>query len=316
MRIHTIWNRAETPLAFDEDPYSSTIPFVGLPNAAKIRWTAFQAKSQGVDVHIGGHGGDEIFDTDENALFHILHRHPIRAWKAIQRYRRLYRWSNKDIWEAFLVDDSPLDLFDRMSEKVCEEPETLTYMPNRWMIGSWYAPPWINLNLMREAQTEMRIRFIKYGFPTSWNEKLYRTVSDSAASTRHIRWIYGQEGVRLRTPFLEESIFRCMCRIEPSLIINPDQPKRALTEAMKGVVNPNIYRRITKDVTLPDIFKGWERNKKRLTQDVQNWSLVNHGLVNKVILEDAIMRRKITRIEPIALWRTLATESSLAAHEN
>lgn len=305
--------REDAPLCFAKDPYESTIPFTGFANCAKIRWSAQKAKSVGVTTLIGGHGGDELFDIDENALFNTWKQHPRVTSNYLRLYKQFYRWGYKQILTEFLYPGSLRRRIHKYAQEACELPNTKSYMPNKWMLGRWYLPPWLTNSRVCELKDYIISNINLVKAHSSWIDKYYALVSDSASVTRHLRWIYQEEGIFLRTPYLDESVFRQMASIDPVYLTNPATPKYALVQSMRGVVNPIVYTRNTKDVGIFDIYQGWEVNKRRLIKELPDWCLVKSGLIDKKTLEQYITRSSYRSIEPIALWRTIATENAARA---
>lgn len=305
------WNPSETPACFTPDPYRSVIPFAGVAYAAKIRWHAKRAKAMGVDVLIGGHGGDELLDVDETTVFHTWKTHPLTTWRNIKIYSANYRWSKRQIIRELFKPSPPLEKIRSYFDRSREKPDTLSYSPNIWGLSRWYAPPWLKDDALEAATTFSLEQWKKNDLPPTWEGRYHEIVSDSASTSRHLRWIYGEEAVTLRCPYLDESVFRATCSLAPAPLADPTSPKKALVYAMQGLVPGFLYKRRTKDVGLPDVYSGWEVNKERLAAEVSSWNLSEEGLVDASLLQRFIGRTAGQPIEPIALWRTLATERAI-----
>lgn len=310
-----LWEPEQVPLSFDWDPYRSPIVFTGRANAARIRWAAEMAASQNVDVIFGGHGGDELFDIDENALFNILSKHPFKAAELIRSYASLYRWNTRDVLREFFRPGTLKQRIRYNQKQSTKRPDTLSYMPNKWMLDQWYIPPWISEQALNPLTDFTEKYLITNTKQLPWVEKLHKIVSESASITRHIRWIYNEVGVSLRCPYLDESVYRAMAQIDPVHLADPRHPKHALVESMSGLVSSQIYSRRTKDIGLTDAYRGWETNKKRLLKTLPDWRLAQNSLVNLNALAESLSRRSKYPIEPIALWRTIATEKALRGME-
>lgn len=310
-----LWEPEQVPLSFDWDPYRSPIVFTGRANAARIRWAAETAASQKVHVIFGGHGGDELFDIDENSLFNILPKHPYKAAELIRSYASLYRWSTRDVLREFLRPGTLRQRIKHNQDQSTNRPNILSYMPNKWMLDQWYIPPWISEQALDPLADFTENYLMTKTRQLPWVEKLHKIVSESASTTRHIRWIYDEAGVSLRCPYLDESVYRSMAQIDPAHLADPRNPKHALVESMSGLVNSHIYSRRTKDTGLTDVYRGWEKNKNRLIKTLPDWRLAQNTLVDLNALEEALSRKSKYPIEPIALWRTIATEKALRGME-
>lgn len=310
------WRVEDLPLCFSASSYRSSIPFAGISNASKICVAAQRAKSTGVDVLLGGHGGDELFDIDENSLFNHPWRNPFSAIRNARAYSANYRWAKRDILKAIFFPEAPSRIISSHLGSMRKTPDTLSFSPNRWMLSAWYLPSWASKEAEREVIQGIEALAKSRWRTKTWSEKLHQIVSDSASVTRHIRWIYKREGVALRTPYLDESVFRSVCSLNPIPIANPDQFKCALTSSMEGDVPPTVYQRGTKDVGLADVYTGWEQNKVRMSRDIESWELAKLGLVDVNRLRSVIERKIETNTQPIALWRTIAVEQALRGLKN
>lgn len=305
------WNPSETPVCFAPDSYRSDIPFAGVAHAAKIRWHAKRARAIGVDVLIGGHGGDELLDVDETTLFHTWKKHPVMTWRNLKIYSANYRWSSRQTVREMLRPEPPVEKIRDYFDRSRETPDTLSYSPNIWGLTRWYAPPWLKDEALEEATAFSLEKWEKNELPPTWEGRYHEIVSDSASTSRHLRWIYGEEAVTLRCPYLDESVFRAMCSLDPAPLADPSTPKKALVYAMQDAVPHFLYQRRTKDVGLPDVYSGWETNKERLAAEISSWKLSQTGLVDATLLKRFLRRTAGQPIEPIALWRTLATERAI-----
>lgn len=303
---HQFWDPAEIPLPFTFDSYSPTTIFPGLPNVSKIRFAAQKAAQAGVDVLIGGHGGDELFDLDSSFLAHSFWARPWKTSWLAKEYSSLERWSRGDFLSLINPLASWSKQVDLMAKGAFGAPRALGHHPNRWALTPWFIPPWMNKDYIDILSIEVPTLLKENPLLGGWELMHHRSVSNSASGTQHICSIYQEEGVSLRTPYLDENVFRAVVSLQPELIGSPMPPKQGLRLAFDGIVNPRIYQRTDQDSGAPDVFSGWTENRAEISAELSSSWLVREGIVDHDTVREFASRQIGKQIQPIALSRTLA----------
>lgn len=307
----TVWAADEVPLPFEIGPYCSSAPYVGLANTARTAWTARAVAEAGVEVHFGGHGGDELFSLTEHYLYQRLRRSPAKCIANALGFRSLHRWSLAETCGMLLPLGSAEANRRRFIRQLNSEPDANNLGVDRWNHGISFFPTWLNQR-SRDIATETIQKQVFGTEPTTdWARIARGIISASGNSTRHIHQIYRNEGVHLRTPFLDESVIRAALRTKPEQAIQPHPPKLLLSRSLEGLAPSQLYARRTKDSGSADVFSGWRKERANIVAMATNGPLTDCNYIDPSMAKSAAMNQLGSQVHPIALFRTIAMNRAL-----
>ena len=308
---HIWWSPEELPMPFDPDPYTSPIVFVGRINAAKMRFSAASAQGNGVEVLYGGHGGDELFDLLPNFLPSEFFRSPIKTAREVKKFSSDLRWSTKDSLKFLFGNQVRRRTIDSLRREAKLPPDTRKMSLNRWGIGSWHYPDWVNEPHFSTAIEGEFESWRKMPARLNWREAFVAILQSSGSSTWHMKNIYSEEGVTLRTPYLDEALVTIVASLDPWELVSVSPPKKGLRLALGDLVDPVVYQRNNQDSGTASVFSGWTNNSKRLATEVPHWSLTSFSFVNGEILQKFLSRNINFQGQPIGAARAVAVEAAL-----
>ena len=307
---HTLWDPMCVPLPFEQSQFSQPFTFIGYANAARIEWTAQSLRNDGITLHIGGHGGDELFGLSEHYVHDRILRAPLKTLTAAMEFMAKDRWRPIDLAHMVGLGGSKSATLKSFIAQLEAPPNTLSTHPDRWNLGSAHMPEWVTPEFVTIARRHL-IEHLPAVMTSRWLDHAHGLIVDSARTTSTIIEIFAAEGVSLRLPYFDEAIVRTALATAPEQAFRPLTPKSLLAKSMAPICGDTLYKRRTKDSGLPDVYQGWRLNRGRLRSYLLEGELVKLGAITADTIGQALQDRLAQPVQPVALWRTLALENAL-----
>ncbi|MFI0356938.1 asparagine synthase-related protein [Actinomadura sp. 9N407] len=284
-------------------------PFTRLHVRDRIHFEIGAISGLGSELHITGDGGDELFFAMPASLHTIARRKPTKWLRSMRVNRSLYRWTLRATLREML-DDRPYGkwlasnaecLTDPLP-KPMESPEigwdAMARMP------AWATPGAVDTvrEIIRgsggyEPMSALRCQ-----------HAALRGVRKGGEAVRRTGRIFGQRGVALQAPYLDDRVIQAALSIRPEERAAPDRYKPALAATMRGHMPDDILARRTKAEFSQSAFAGMRRHRAEMLGLCDDMRLERLGLVNADAFRSALLGLYPNSQGLLFLLRTLSCE--------
>ncbi|MDJ1131434.1 asparagine synthase-related protein [Streptomyces iconiensis] len=293
-------------------------PFGWVLNQARLEYEVRNLARTGTRVHLGGHGGDEVFRPGGHAHLHdLVRRRPGAGLRAVRDHRIMSGCSWPAVWRALGDRRSP-------ARELAVRAAELTSAPARrgFDVGwSWplEMPPWASPEAVQAARTLLRRSAAEAPEPLApWREQhsvLVMARCSGGVLGQAGRLSARTAGVRLAAPFLDDQVLEAALAVRPEERNHPGRYKPLLAEAMDGILPRRIARRTTKGEFSADFHHGLCRYRADLLDLFADSRLARHGLVDAEALRQTLLTPHPDVAASAPLDGTLACEMWLHAVE-
>jgi asparagine synthase (glutamine-hydrolysing) len=296
-------------LALDE-------PFLGAMNWRRIVYTAQCLVALGSQMHLTGHGGDEVVSAPEMYIYDFIRANFRHGLQRLREHRAQRRWQLVPIAKR-LMDRSRYSQSLR-SVATCLEssrPDP-TAPPSVWGLPEIRLPPWATKHA-RNAARELVLAHAETARPLGRSRSDHASINmirESGRANRQVAQIMRNVGLRMAAPLLDNHIVECCLSVCTHERRTPRRYKPLMVEAMQGVVPNGLLERSTKTDFMIDVNRGRRAHIHRLLTLCKESRLEAAGLLHSQILRDACLGM-LPHVPHIALWRTLACEAWLRSVE-
>ncbi|MBV9024429.1 MAG: lasso peptide isopeptide bond-forming cyclase [Streptomycetaceae bacterium] len=281
---HLVIPQSELPEIFaDPDvPACGDEPLALTRATARIRHNARLLARHGSRRHVAGHGGDELFSPMHGYLYPLLRRHPLTALGHLRAHCALRRWS---LWStlAELAHPGTFATWWRTQADQLTEPRPSLRRPVLgWGLGSMRAPSWVTAKGIESAREILRCT-AEHAQPLAEDLAMHQMlllVRSNTADYRLLAQMYGESGVELDMPYLDDRVLEATLRVLPHEHAGPWRYKPLLVDAMHGIVPDRILGRSTKGEFGEDIRRGMRRNLSAILEMFADSALADRGLID------------------------------------
>lgn len=289
-------------------------PF-GLPRSrARFRHIARLMAAEGSRLHLGGHGGDELFRPGGQAHVHdLMRRRPLTGLRQARDYRAMARCSWPTALRALLDPWGP-------AREIARAAESLTAPPPPEPDGldvSWTVPmrmpPWATPEAVAAARTKL---LRAEAAPLAAGREQHRVLLYARVCgiiTGQAERLTAEVGARLSCPYLDDAVLEAALAVRPEARITPRRYKPLLVEAMRDLLPPQIADRTTKGEFSADVYHGLRRHRAELLELFRDSRLARHGLIDAAAVRETLLRPHTNARTLVPLDATLACERWLRA---
>jgi asparagine synthase (glutamine-hydrolysing) len=288
---------------------------------ARFAYLAGLLARRGSQLHLAGHGGDEIFSTPPSYLHSLVRTHPRIAANHVRGYRGLRRWPLAATVRALWDDRSYAEWLAASAGSLADPPSS-----RRLPFLAWgpplRLPPWATSqavdaarDLLREAANSAQPLACERGQHEALH---YLRIAGRAA--RQASRVMAHAGVQLAVPYLDDRVVEACLAVRMHERTTPWQYKPLLAEAMRGIVPGPLLGRATKGIFDADAYTGLRRHRRELDNLFDESILARLGLVDRDALRATVVGLHPSASSLIALDPTLACDVWLrslgAVHPN
>ncbi|MEV8313331.1 asparagine synthase-related protein [Streptomyces sp. NPDC059900] len=296
-------------------------PFGWVRSRARIEHLARTMAGAGSQLHLAGHGGDELFRTGSHTHLHdFVRQSPLKGLGRVRDYRALARAS----WPATLRA-----LSDRRSpaQEVASQARRLSASAPPAMQRGWrvewvpmpWMPVWASETALEAARSVLEAAARAGPRPLApWREQhevllLARCTGGIVAQAD--RLTRRTAGVGLAVPFLDDQVLHAALAVKPQERNTPRRYKPLLAEAMRGIVPREVLERRTKGEFSADLYHGWQRHRAHILGLLEDSRLAAHGLIHPGLLRRTLAGPHTSAAPLGSLDATLAAELWLRSLE-
>lgn len=313
---HLVLGEDELPLMYAGllDPSAEVEePYRWVRTQARLTHLAGLLARHGSQLHLAGHGGDEVFSSPPSYLHTVVRSHPRIAVNHLRGHRALRRWPLAAILRA---------LGDRRSypEWLAASATDLGVPSQRRApLFAWgpmvRLPPWATcqaVDAARDLLEDAAASAEPLARERGQHEALqYVRIAGRAA--RQASRVMARAGVPLAVPYLDDRVIEASLAVRLQERATPWQYKPLLAQAMRGIVPGALLGRATKGVFDADAYAGLRRHRAELLDLFDEPALARLGLVDADALRAAYLGPHPRTSSLIALDPTLACEVWLRA---
>lgn len=292
-------------------------PYIGTAMWRRIDFTAKVLQRAGSNVHITGHGGDEVLLSPETYLYEWIRERPFAAARRLNQFRSKRRWTLIDVATAWAKAPTQQAYLEQVAKGIRLPFPDRPSASTSWGALEQRLPPWAT-DYTAELVRELLRQQIERGEPLHSSPAQHLCLSGIRSGAHSIRLtsqLMRQSGSRMAAPFLDDQVMEACLSVRHDEKTVPTSYKPLLSTAMKGVVPGALLERSTKPNFGIDVFKGRRRNAEELVSIAENLVLVKIGMVKKEPFRDACLGVG-QPTPPIALWKTLACETWLRGSQD
>jgi asparagine synthase (glutamine-hydrolysing) len=276
--------QSELPEIFAEPdvPAYGDEPLALTRATARIRHNARLLAQHGSGRHLAGHGGDELFSPMHSYLHQLLRRHPLTALGHLRAHSALRRWP---LWStlAQLANPGTFTGWWRTQADQLTQPRPSLRRPMLgWGLGPVRAPSWVTAKGVELAR-EALCCTAEYAQPLAEDlatHQMLLLVRSNTAGYRLLAQLYGESGVELDMPYLDDRVLEATLRVLPHEHAGPWRYKPLLADAMHGIVPDEVLERSTKGEFGEDIRRGMRRNRSAVLEMFADSALADRGLID------------------------------------
>lgn len=285
-RAHLLPDDIPAYFAGIDQPHPPTDAPSPLPRGrAVFLHSAQQYTRRGVEIHLAGHGGDEVVAAPDAYLHDLVRRDPRTAMEHLRGHRARRRWTKSRITRGLL---------DRggYAQWLTTEARHLIAPDEASALFGWgpplRLPPWATehavrlvAHALREAATDAHPLA-----PTRGRHAALHRIQ----SAGHFYRLMCQEAGRPQTelPYLDDQVITACLSVRPAERGTPWRFKPLLTQAMRGIAPEQFLARTTKDTPALDCYQGLRTHRDQVLDMVNASPLAQHGLVDLATLRAAV----------------------------
>lgn len=244
----------------------------------------------GAKYHLGGVGGDELFQPTVLTLIALAQTDFMTALPHVRKFRHRYRWSLRQTNAIF----SKKPAFHRWLATAANELESLRSWSSApdtdWEVGP-RMPPWATSDAVAAVHQRILKAAEEYPVPLSplpVDHSVVRLMQVNGTAMRFNNKIAMRHGVSLEAPFADDRVIEAALSVRLESRLADGRPKAVLERAARGRV-PHVFDRTTKGDYSAEIYDGLKHGLPGLDELCEDLALGAAGLVNPPALRKIIM---------------------------
>lgn len=281
---HVVVPQHELPAVFTRpgDLADTEQPYLFTRTLARMRHTAGLLAERGSQVHLAGHGADELFGRLPGYLHRMLRRRPRLAMRHLRGYRALDRWSLSGALAELARTDSVTDWWRDQADSLTEPAPPRRHPPLGWGLMPLRAPAWVTDGAIDAARSELR-RTADSARPFAADRGQHQVLvalRATAPAYRQFSRLFDEAGIRLHQPYLDDRVVEAAMAVRLHERSTPWAYKPLLAAAMQDVLPERVRVRTTKGAFDEDMRIGLGRSLGELLELFADSELASAGLIS------------------------------------
>jgi asparagine synthase (glutamine-hydrolysing) len=289
-------------------------------HSARYRHLAERVRSHGTEVHLTGHGGDDVLEAPLAYLRDSLRRRPLRA----VMHARGHAGLTGNGLSSYLADMLFPGRYDAWLRHLARHlhPQRQRKTGSGTAATGWTdlptVPPWMTKDAAASLGNDLRraSREATHLTATRGQFAALCRVRAIARMARLHQQFMGQLGVRVELPFLDRPVVEACLSVRGDERTNPWQYKPLLDAAMADIMPKPLLDRDNKAHYTEDTMAGLRRQTHLLIDMFADSALGRRGLIDTNRLRDSLTRGAWERLPLGPITTTLAVELWLRNAEN
>lgn len=288
-------------------------PYVFTRTLARTRQTAKILAEQGSQLHLTGHGGDELFYKFPGYLHRLARRQPWMALKHLRGHSALSRWPLRDSVRELAGRGDINSWWRAQSQNLTMPAPASRFPPLEWNFVPLRAAPWVTdhaLDLARSAIYETAETVRPFAEDRGQHQFLLALRTTGPAYAQLSR-VYADYGVQLHMPYLDDRVIEAALTVLLHERATPWRYKPLLAAAMRGIVPEQILSRSTKGEFSADLSAGRRKNMSELVETFRDSTLAQHDLIDVAVLRKHMAMPQMDSTRDVSLEHLLGCENWL-----
>ncbi|EWM13678.1 asparagine synthase [Kutzneria sp. 744] len=282
--VHDVLPRDQLPLVYDgvagaEDTLDE--PSVGVIDRAKLLTGYRRMAAAGSQMHLTGHGGDEVLGGAPNHLHTMLRTHPLRAVDMFRGFRARTRWPLLPSMVTALRAQPYASWLSSSGSQLTGSGSRLRLIDLEWDIPP-RLPPWVTPDaraLIRESFAALTGSAAPLASTRGRHADL-SAIRGRARLVRSLAQMVAPTGMSMAAPFLDDRVVEACQSVRPHERATPWRHKPLITEAMRGIVPARLQVRNAKVDRSADEEAGIRANRGHLLVLCEGSRLADLGFVD------------------------------------
>jgi asparagine synthase (glutamine-hydrolysing) len=282
-------------------------------NRAYLERLAEADVAEGVNLHLLGLGGDELFSSLPAYLWSLVRAHPLRSLSAVNKRRAANRWSIASTIRGLADRSSFGRSLVSAANELTAPAESPSYAPLGWG-GGTRMPPWATRDAVAMVRRLLREVADEDPRPLCSDHVRHQMMEFaiySGSTIRQMNLAFARSGVEWSAPYLDDRVIDAVLAVRVEDRAAWGKYKPVLTAAMRGQVPDEILQRRTKGEYSAEEYNGLLRNRQPLLEMCDDLQLSRLGLVDAAPLRAALGSLSPDTQQLTPLQTTLACESWL-----
>jgi asparagine synthase (glutamine-hydrolysing) len=282
--VHDVLPRDQLPLPYDgvagaDDTLDE--PSTGVIDRAKLLTGYRRMAAHGSQVHLTGHGGDEVLVGAPSHLHTMLRTHPLRAVDMFRGFRARTRWPLLPSMVTALRAQPYSSWLSSSGVRLVGGNSRLRLIDLEWDVPPTL-PPWVTPDahaLIRESFAAIAGTAAPLAGTRGRHTDL-AAIRGRARLVRSLGQLVAPSGTAVAAPFLDDRVIEACQSVRPHERATPWRHKPLITEAMRGIVPARLQARNGKVDRSTDEEAGIRANRGHLLVLCEGSRLADLGFVD------------------------------------
>ncbi|MBB5889849.1 asparagine synthase-related protein [Kutzneria kofuensis] len=282
--VHDVLPRDQIPLVYDgiagaDDTLDE--PSVGVIDRAKLLTGYRRMAANGSQLHLTGHGGDEVLEGAPSHLHSMLRTHPLRAVDMFRGFRARTHWPVLPTVLTALRTQPYSSWLSSSGVQLAGGGSRLRLVDLEWGIPPTL-PPWVTPDahaLIRESFAAVAGSAAPLAGTRGRHADL-AAIRGRARLVRSLAQLVAPTGTAMAAPFLDDRVIEACQSVRPHERANPWRHKPLLSEAMRGIVPTRLQGRNGKVDRSAEEEAGIRANRGHLLVLCEGSRLADLGFVD------------------------------------
>jgi asparagine synthase (glutamine-hydrolysing) len=291
------------------------------PCAAAVHSTRYlsiirRASARGSQLHFTGFGGDELLAGSPAHLHDLLRLHPLVAFRHARGFAVQRPWSYRETVRQLLDSRGYQSWLVRARDQLTDAAPAANTPSIDWGRPP-RLPPWVTPSAVDAVRASFDAA-IRTAEPLAKRRGQHIELGAMRATSRMVRQLNEMAhriGVMIAAPYYDDRVVEVGLSARSQDRVTPWRYKPLITEAMRGVVQDEIFTRHTKDEGSYEVEAGLRECRHELLALCEDSRLAQLGLIDAARMREACTQPSLPTLPFDALFQTGACEVWLRALE-
>lgn len=266
-------------------------PLLWGSSATHLRGLLEDASVRGVNAHLVGLGGDELFSVTPALVLLSRRSRSVRGLllNRLWRTARMQKWNLTSTFRSGLSHESyAKELLWRVHSRKYRRPKPEESF--RWAPGfsiSSFASEWARQVVIESVESLISCGVEPY-FTDKFRHQMAESVKFQGEVVRQMNYVFRDLKILIEAPFISDAVTSLVLGFDPKLWLEAPGSKPILAAAMRGVVPERVFSRPDKGEYSADLFADFIIHRESLRKLFKESYLADLGYINADLVVKAI----------------------------